>query len=81
MKKKRFAAGLYKEYISSLILAFTNNNFIDPFKKWLQLPNDAYPVEFVLFPDEEEFDHLFNKMQSFDASLRVTCPEFTKRKQ
>ena len=76
--EKDLQPGLYKEYISSLILAFTNNNFIDPFKKWLQLPNDAYPVEFVLFPDEEEFDHLFNKMQSFDASLRVTCPEFTK---
>lgn len=74
--EKDLKPGLYRDYIGSLLLAYSNNNFIDPFKKWLQLPNNAYPVELVLFPDEEEFDYLFNRMQSFDASLRVICPEF-----
>lgn len=74
--EKDLKPGLYKDYISALMWSYSNNNFIDPFKKWLQLPNNAYPVEFVLFPDEEEFDYLFNKMQSFDASLRVMCPDF-----
>lgn len=74
--EKDLAPGKYKEYISSLISAFQNNNFIDPYKKWVQLSREDYPIDFIILPTEPDLDKIFNSILSFDASLRVPAPKF-----
>lgn len=73
---KDLPEGDYKDYIESLHTAYGNNNFLDPYKKWILLKPDAYDVELMLFPVEVEFDKLFNTINSFDASLSVLAKEF-----
>jgi hypothetical protein len=68
--------GDYKDFIASLKTAYINNNFIDPFKKWIQLDVNAYPVGFTALPDEAECDFRFNTMLGFDASLRFPSEDF-----
>lgn len=73
---KDLPKGPYKEYMESLYTAYGNNNFLDPYKKWVLLKPDTAGVELMLFPVEVEFDKLFNTINSFDASLRVLAKEF-----
>lgn len=73
---KDLKPGKYKEYINSLINAYQNNNFIDPYKKWVQLSPEDYPVDFIILPTEPDLEKVFNSILSFDASLRVPAPKF-----
>jgi len=78
--EKDLVPGKYAEYIQALISAFKNNNFIDPYKKWVQLTTLDYPVDFIILPTEPDLDKVFDSILSFDASLRVHAPNFLSYK-
>ena len=61
---------LYKNYIDALVLAYTNNNFIEPYKQWVYLNGDN-ATDFIAFPTEPYLDREFETMLSFDGSLRI----------
>lgn len=79
--EKDIVPGKYKDYLNALIVAYKNNNFIDPYKKWVQLTSEDYPVDFILLPTEPDLDKVFGSILSFDASLRVHAPDFLSYKK
>ena len=64
----------FKEYLNSLILAYTNNNFIEPYREWVSLPADL-KYDFVFFPTEPYLDKEFETMLSFESHLKVAAPD------
>ncbi|PIR43133.1 hypothetical protein COV24_04170 [candidate division WWE3 bacterium CG10_big_fil_rev_8_21_14_0_10_32_10] len=64
----------FKDYIGSLIIAYSNNNFLEAYKKWVQLPSDIN-LDLVAFPTEPYFDTKFETMLSFEGHLKLTTTE------
>ncbi len=64
----------FKDYIKSLILAYTNNNFIEPYREWVTLPSDI-KYDFIFFPTEPYLDKEFETMLSFESYLKITSPQ------
>lgn len=63
----------YREYIESLSLAYSNNNFIDPYKRWVLL-GSRLPYDFIFFPTEPYLDKEFETILSFEGHLKFTDP-------